>query len=188
MASEDANQPAVSQPINRLRRLRRAARPRPSNTNGTAHRAGNQMLTVRVAVQRRSRTDASPMLESTPPASRAGEDASHCLARRHSPAGASARDVAAIQPGKTATLDVLHDGTDKSVNVQLAALPSDQASPQQGKIGVALAPLVPELRDRLGLPEDAQGAVIAEVQQGSPAAQAGLQPGDLVVGVGGPHP
>jgi serine protease Do len=98
--------------------------------------------------------------------------------------GDLARDVAGIQPGNTAMLDVLHDGTDKSVSVQLAALPSDQAAPQQGTIGVALAPLVPELRDQLNLPEDAQGAVIAEVQPDSPAAQAGLRPGDLVVGVG----
>ena len=106
--------------------------------------------------------------------------------------GDLARDVAAIQPGKTATIEVLHDGTDKSVSVQLAALPSDQAGPQaeqeassqQPRIGVALAPLVPELRDQLGLPADAKGAVIAEVQPGSAADQAGLRQGDLVVGVG----
>ncbi|MBV9748071.1 MAG: trypsin-like peptidase domain-containing protein [Acetobacteraceae bacterium] len=107
--------------------------------------------------------------------------------------GDLARDVAAIQPGKTATLDVLHDGTSKNVSVQLASLPGDQttgpqpeqdASSQQPKIGVALAPLGPELRDQLNLPANARGAVIAEVQPGSPADQAGLQQGDLVVGVG----
>ena len=107
--------------------------------------------------------------------------------------GDLARDVAAIQPGKTATLDVLHDGASKNMSVQLASLPSDQAghpqaeqeaSSQQPRIGVALAPLGPELRDQLNLPADARGAVIAEVQPGSPADQAGLQQGDLVVGVG----
>ena len=106
--------------------------------------------------------------------------------------GDLARDVASVQPGKTATLEVTHDGSDKTVSVQLASLPSDQASApqaepgadQQPKIGVALAPLAPELRDELGLPANAHGAVVAHVQPGSPADQAGLQQGDLVVGVG----
>jgi serine protease Do len=105
--------------------------------------------------------------------------------------GDLARDVADIQPGQTATLGVLRDGADRSVTVQLAALSADQGTAQadqgdsQGpRIGLALAPLAPELRDHLGLPASAHGAVIAQVQPGSPAAQAGLRQGDLLVGVG----
>ncbi len=97
-------------------------------------------------------------------------------------------DVAGLPPGKSATLDVMRDGTQKSIDVQIASLPNAQTAQNQGQgqgqIGVALAALVPELRDRLGLPESAHGAVVAEVKPGSPAEQAGLRPGDLIVGVG----
>jgi serine protease Do len=108
--------------------------------------------------------------------------------------GDLARDVAGIQPGKAATLDVLRDGSSKTISVQVASLPSsDQASAadtqqdggdQHPRIGVALAPLGPEIRDQLGLPANARGAVVAQVQPGSPADQAGVREGDLVVGVG----
>ncbi len=49
---------------------------------------------------------------------------------------------------------------------------------------MALAPLSPELRGQLNLPEGAHGAVMAEVRPGSPAQTAGLHQGDLLVGVG----
>ncbi len=52
-------------------------------------------------------------------------------------------------------------------------------------MGLTLAPLTPDLRSQLNLPDDASGAVIVGVRPNSPADQAGLQPGDLLVGVGG---
>jgi serine protease Do len=61
---------------------------------------------------------------------------------------------------------------------------SDAAAPSGGTIGVALAPLSPDVREQLSLPEGAKGAVIAGVQPGSRAAKAGLKEGDLLVGVG----
>ena len=45
-----------------------------------------------------------------------------------------------------------------------------------------MQPLTPELAQRYGLTEKT-GLVIADVDQGSPAAQAGLQEGDLIVEV-----
>jgi serine protease Do len=50
---------------------------------------------------------------------------------------------------------------------------------------VALAPLSPDMRNQLDVPDGTKGAVIREVQPGSPAEQAGLQSGDVIVGVGG---
>ena len=47
---------------------------------------------------------------------------------------------------------------------------------------MALAPVSPEAREQLDLPGDVKGAVVAQVQPGS---QAGIQPGDVIVGVGG---
>jgi len=47
-----------------------------------------------------------------------------------------------------------------------------------------LAPLTPDIRSQLNLPADANGAVVAQVKPNSAADQAGIQAGDLLVGVG----
>jgi serine protease Do len=51
-------------------------------------------------------------------------------------------------------------------------------------IGVEAAPLTPELAARLGW-DRTHGAVVSQVEPGSPAAKAGLAPGDIVAEVGG---
>ena len=43
------------------------------------------------------------------------------------------------------------------------------------------------MRGQLELPKGTKGAVVAQVQPGSPADQAGLRAGDVIVGVG-THP
>jgi serine protease Do len=59
---------------------------------------------------------------------------------------------------------------------------SDQAEKSETpKLGVMLARLTPETRQQLDLPADAEGAVITDVQPGSPAAKKGLQRGDVIV-------
>jgi serine protease Do len=100
-------------------------------------------------------------------------------------------DIAGVQPGDDAKLQVLRDGQNKTVSVKVGQLPGEQMakneSPQQSreKLGVALAPLSPDMRNRLDVPDGTNGVVIREVQPGSPAEQAGLQSGDVIVGVGG---
>ncbi len=49
----------------------------------------------------------------------------------------------------------------------------------RGYLGVAAAPLTPEIARELRL-DGARGAVVAEVAPGSPAARAGIQPGDVI--------
>ena len=98
-------------------------------------------------------------------------------------------DVAAVKPGETAKITFLRNGDSKDVSVTVAALPADNqeasasGQPQQG-IGLALAAISPDVRDQLNLPAHTRGAVVAQVAPGSPAEQAGLQPGDVVIGVG----
>ncbi|HET8727341.1 MAG TPA: PDZ domain-containing protein, partial [Alphaproteobacteria bacterium] len=58
------------------------------------------------------------------------------------------------------------------------------AEPGESALGLALAPLTPEMREQFGIEEGENGAVIAEVQPGSPAEEAGLQPGDVITRVG----
>lgn len=101
-----------------------------------------------------------------------------------------ALNVANIKPGDQAHLKVLRDGQAQDVTVTVGQIPNDQVasteshSPQHAQLGLALAPLSPDLRNRLDVPDGTRGAVVQGVQPGSPAEMAGLQPGDLIVGVG----
>lgn len=51
-------------------------------------------------------------------------------------------------------------------------------------LGVRLAPVTPTLNQRFGLGVTS-GAVVVQVEQGGPADQAGLQPGDVITSLGG---
>lgn len=103
--------------------------------------------------------------------------------------------IAQIKPGNEAHLKVLHDGQTKNIDVKVEQMPSEQTASssqnmgteQHGRIGLALAPLSPDLRNQLDVPDGTKGAVVRAVQPGSPADTAGLQPGDVIVGVGN-HP
>jgi serine protease Do len=78
-------------------------------------------------------------------------------------------------------------------NEQVAAVPA-RAEPnanQRGNqskvdsLGVVLAPISPELRQKFDLDQNAsQGVVVTEVDQNGPAAEKGVRPGDIIVEVG----
>ncbi|HBK09293.1 MAG TPA: endopeptidase [Acetobacteraceae bacterium] len=103
-----------------------------------------------------------------------------------------AMNVASIPPGDQAHLTVLHEGQVKEITIKVGSLPNEQTASNgepghgehSGRIGLALAPLSPEMRDQLEVPEGTKGALVQGVQPGSPADTAGLQPGDVIVGVG----
>ncbi|MBK8190813.1 MAG: trypsin-like peptidase domain-containing protein [Vampirovibrionales bacterium] len=56
---------------------------------------------------------------------------------------------------------------------------------QRPWIGVAMSGLTPELSRSLGLPENTEGVVVAQVIQGSPAEKAGFRSGDVIQRVDG---
>ncbi|CDX21612.1 serine endoprotease, periplasmic [Mesorhizobium sp. ORS 3324] len=58
----------------------------------------------------------------------------------------------------------------------------DHGEVRRGRIGVAVQDLTPDLGDALKL-LDSSGAVVRSVEDGSPAARAGLQAGDVIVSV-----
>jgi serine protease Do len=99
--------------------------------------------------------------------------------------------ISQIPPGEDANLTVLRNGGVKNVSIKVGTLSADQASGRVGSsaqgspsLGVGLQALTPNVRQQLSLPDNVKGAVIAEVKQGSVAEQAGLQAGDVIVGVG----
>jgi serine protease Do/serine protease DegQ len=53
---------------------------------------------------------------------------------------------------------------------------------KRGQIGIRLQDLTPDIAASLGI-ERSDGALVAEVLSGSPAARSGISPGDLVIGI-----
>ncbi len=53
-------------------------------------------------------------------------------------------------------------------------------SVHRGLMGIFVQPLTPELAQAMRLPDNSQGALIAQVNEGSPAELAGLTPGDVI--------
>ena len=93
--------------------------------------------------------------------------------------------IASTKPGTAVTLGLLRDGQEKTVRVTLGELPSakaqaDKAGPGEGgRLGLAVRPVTPEVAKELGL-ESKGGLYVAEVDPAGPAAEAGIQPGDVI--------
>jgi serine protease Do len=71
---------------------------------------------------------------------------------------------------------------------EVAALPAqpENQAPETAKIealGMSLAEVTPDLREKFQLDQEAAGVLVIGVAEGSPAAEKGLQPGDVVVEV-----
>ena len=47
-------------------------------------------------------------------------------------------------------------------------------------LGISVAPLTPQAAERAGLPKDARGLVVQDVDPGGRAADAGVQAGDII--------
>jgi serine protease Do len=85
---------------------------------------------------------------------------------------------------------VLRDGKRQTVTVTVGnlgdarearAAPAEKGGENRAseKLGLALQELTPELAKQLGVQSD-KGVVVTEVKPDSPAAQAGLAPGDVI--------
>lgn len=97
--------------------------------------------------------------------------------------------VAATPVDKTVPVEVLRNGKTKTISVTIAKLKADEvanaeeeSTEQKGKWGLALRDLRPEEREQMGLKAD-EGVMVGNVQPESPAAEAGMQVGDVILEV-----
>jgi serine protease Do len=100
------------------------------------------------------------------------------------------RLVADTKPGTQATLKVLREGKEKSFTLIVTELTEEKqaVAPKEGGeesvLGLVVRNLDQTLAQRFRLKET-KGAVVVQVVQGSPAADAGLRPGDLILEING---
>jgi serine protease Do len=109
--------------------------------------------------------------------------------------------VVATPPNTTVPVRVVRDRDEKTINVRVGELDLDaeqQAlngrggrnnndTPQQeasSGFGMSLSNITPDVARRLRLDDNVRGAVVVDVDQGSPAARAGIMQGDVITRVG----
>ncbi|MBR0659952.1 DegQ family serine endoprotease [Roseomonas oryzicola] len=108
------------------------------------------------------------------------------------------RIVADNTVGAQVPVVIWRDGKEETVTVTLGELPTEQAQAAGGGqpaqpeparpveltgLGLLVAPITDELRQRFSLRAEQRGVVIVEVAPNSPAAERELRPGDVIVEV-----
>jgi serine protease Do len=97
-----------------------------------------------------------------------------------------------MTPGRNVRLMVLRDGSERPYPVTLAEqpnAPSESASSGRGTSadraldGVSLETLTPEIARQYGISSVIKGVIVRRIDRDSAAAQAGLEPGDVILEV-----
>jgi len=132
-------------------------------------------------------------IESGSPGARAGLKVGDVITelngKKVTDAGQLQMEVGEMTPGTEIALQVVRDGKSMKVPVTLEGMDSDHDTKvadntsDKPRWGVGIADLTPDVREQLNAPDDLHGAVIERVQPGSPSDDAGLQPGQVIVGV-----
>jgi serine protease Do len=103
--------------------------------------------------------------------------------------------VSQMAPGAKITLGVIRDGDPKTLDLTVGQFhgssevatndnSDDQGgSAKTGKLGLAVSNLTAEARQQINAPEQLKGVVVESVRPASPADDAGLQPGDVILEV-----
>jgi serine protease Do len=106
--------------------------------------------------------------------------------------------VAETEIGSEVPVTVWRDEKRRDLSVTIAELeeedeevaeaPDQQpsASPEQSAVeglGLAVAPLTPEVRQHFSVPDDANGVLVTDIETSGPAAEKGLRPGDVIAEV-----
>lgn len=96
------------------------------------------------------------------------------------------RRISGFKPGVKVNLEVWRDGKEMDVEVELSEWePETEVAAASGGdvLGMQLRALNPDMIDRLGLEPNTQGVLISNVKPGTPAEEANLMPGDIIIEV-----
>jgi serine protease Do len=97
--------------------------------------------------------------------------------------------VSEMAPGTKIALGIIRDAKPLTLsltvgqfhgNSEVASNDGEEDQPN-GKIGLAVSNLTPEARQQFNVPEQVHGVVVQNVRPASPADDAGIQPGDVIL-------
>ena len=105
------------------------------------------------------------------------------------------RNISSLSPGEKVKVKVLRDGKEKVLNVTLGkrdlenlTAANDNSSKEDGiseDLGLRVSELNSSLREQFRVPEGVKGVLVTGVRPGSPAAEAGLRNGSVILEVDG---
>ncbi|HEV2394383.1 MAG TPA: DegQ family serine endoprotease [Verrucomicrobiae bacterium] len=94
--------------------------------------------------------------------------------------------VAETKPGSKVPVEIIRNGSTKTIDVTVGQLPGSQKLAQNNSRdtgtlqGVGVSDLNSQARQQFKIPETVHGAVVTQVQPNSAASQAGLKTGDVI--------
>jgi len=102
--------------------------------------------------------------------------------------------VSEMAPGTKLTLGVLRNGKPETLNLTVGQFhgnqevagnegPGDSDGTKTGKLGLAVSNLTADARQQINAPDHVHGVVVQSVRPASPAEDAGIQPGDVIMEV-----
>ncbi len=99
------------------------------------------------------------------------------------------RAVGLASPGQDSKVKVWRDGGERTLAVKIGEAPDEREAQQQRGggprgsaptvLGLDVRPITPEVARQLNL-RTSEGVIVARVEEGSPAAEAGVQRGDVI--------
>jgi serine protease Do len=130
------------------------------------------------------------VVERGSPAEKAGMEPGDVIVQYNNQAIEESRElvrmVSRTKPGTTVPIEVMRDRQRRTLQVTIAALEAEAdsgASASASAWGLTLRELEPAARQQLRLPEGRTGVLVSAIEPGSPAARAGVRPGDVVLDV-----
>ncbi len=95
--------------------------------------------------------------------------------------------VARTPVGKLATVKVIRNKKAETITVKIGELKEEEVAAGPGgseeDLGLTVQTLTPDVAESLGIGEDVKGVVVTNVESGSPADEAGLRRGDVILEV-----
>jgi serine protease Do len=97
--------------------------------------------------------------------------------------------VSETAPGTEIALGILRNGKPETIHVKVgefnkqASEEANNSGSQHARLGLTVTDLTPDVRQQFNIPDRVEGAAIEDVQPGSPADDAGLAPGDVILEV-----
>ena len=95
------------------------------------------------------------------------------------------RTVGLAQPGQEAKMKVWRDQGEKTIDIKIGEAPDDKETPARpsrvapSTLGLEVRPIMPEIARQLNLKSN-DGVIVARVDEGSAAGDAGVQRGDVI--------